>query len=81
MATGQNGDKLELTIKVVAAGSGNAEVLWLQSSLGQTQPVWLGPLRRDTILPYARPARSAARCGEVTGGSIGDQGRAAPAHG
>ncbi len=42
MATGQNGDKLELTIKVVAAGSGNAEVLWLQSSLGQTQPVWLG---------------------------------------
>ena len=74
MATGQNGDKLELTIKVVAAGSGNAEVLWLQSSLGQTQPVWLGPISGNTLMLYARPARSAARCGEVTGGRHGRPG-------
>jgi len=41
-ATGMNGDTIPMTIKVLAAGSGNAEILWIQSSLGQTQPVWLG---------------------------------------
>jgi len=41
-ATGVNGDKLTLTIKVLQQGSGGYEVLWLQSTLGQTMPVWLG---------------------------------------
>jgi len=43
MATGVNGQKIPMTVKVVAAGSGNAEILWIQSSLGMANPpVWIG---------------------------------------
>jgi hypothetical protein len=34
-----------MTIKVLAAGSGNSELVWIQSALSSTQayqPVWLG---------------------------------------
>jgi hypothetical protein len=48
-ATGVNGDHLTMTIKVVAAGSGNAEVLWIQSSQGQTMPVWIGLVSNGTL--------------------------------
>jgi hypothetical protein len=45
MATGMNGDVIPMTIKVLAAGSGNSELVWIQSALSSTQayqPVWLG---------------------------------------
>jgi hypothetical protein len=42
MITGKNGDKIELSIKVMQKGSGGAEVMWIQSSIGQVQTVWLG---------------------------------------
>ena len=44
-ATGMNGDVIPMTIKVLAAGSGNSEILWIESALSSTQPyqpVWLG---------------------------------------
>jgi hypothetical protein len=48
MASGVNGDKLEMTVKVLQAGSGNAEILWIESGdptsceEGAYCPVWLG---------------------------------------
>jgi hypothetical protein len=42
MATGKNGDKISLGVKVVQQGPGAAEVLWVTSTIGSTQSVWLG---------------------------------------
>jgi hypothetical protein len=42
MATGVNGDHLELTVKVLQAGMDGVEILWIQSANGNTMPVWLG---------------------------------------
>jgi hypothetical protein len=42
MVTGKNGDTIELSIKVLQKGSGGAELMWIQSSIGQVQTVWLG---------------------------------------
>jgi hypothetical protein len=47
MATGKNGDKVELSLKVLQKGPGGVEVLWIQSTLGQTQTVWLGVVGND----------------------------------
>ena len=41
-ASGKNGDTIDMSLKVLAAGSGGAEVVWIQSTLGQTETVWLG---------------------------------------
>lgn len=38
---GKNADRVTLDIKVKQAGQGGAELLWIQSSMGQTQSVWL----------------------------------------
>jgi hypothetical protein len=39
---GQNGDTVQMTIQVLAAGQGNVEPFWIQSDLGNTTSVWLG---------------------------------------
>jgi len=41
-ATGVNGQTVQMTVKVLSAGSGNAEILWIQSELGAVHPVWIG---------------------------------------
>jgi len=41
-ATGVNGDRLTLTIKVLQGGTGGGEILWIQSTAGSTMPVWIG---------------------------------------
>jgi hypothetical protein len=41
-ASGSNGDVLPMSVKVLTGGSGGAEVLWIQSTIGQTETVWLG---------------------------------------
>jgi len=40
--TGQNGDKLHLTIKSLAAGPLGAAPFWIESDLGQTSKFWVG---------------------------------------
>lgn len=40
--TGQNGDKLYLTIKSLAAGPLGAAPFWIESDLGQTSKFWVG---------------------------------------
>jgi hypothetical protein len=40
--TGQDGDKVHLTITPVKAGSGGASAFWIQNKLGTVQTVWLG---------------------------------------
>jgi hypothetical protein len=47
MATGSNGDKIPMTVKVLQKGQGGAEVLWIQSTSGQTQNVWLALIGND----------------------------------
>jgi hypothetical protein len=41
-ASGSNGDVLPMSVKVLTGGSGGVEVLWVQSTIGQTETVWLG---------------------------------------
>ena len=40
--TGKNGDKVSLSVKVLKQGQGGTELLWIQSTIGQVQSVWLG---------------------------------------
>jgi hypothetical protein len=40
--TGQNGDKLHLTIKALAAGPLGASPFWIESDLGNVQKFWVG---------------------------------------
>jgi hypothetical protein len=40
--TGVNGDTIQLTIKVLKAGTGGVEPFWIQTQVGQVQTVWLG---------------------------------------
>jgi hypothetical protein len=42
MATGKNGDTIQLDIKVLQKGTGGTEGLWIVSTLGQTQSYWVG---------------------------------------
>jgi hypothetical protein len=39
---GKNGDKVSLSVKVLKQGQGGTELLWIQSTIGQVQSVWLG---------------------------------------
>jgi hypothetical protein len=41
-ATGTNGDTLAMSVKVLSKGAGGAEILWIQSTIGETETVWIG---------------------------------------
>jgi hypothetical protein len=47
MGTGENGDKVSLDLKVRQRGQGGVELLWIQSTLGSTESVWLGLVGSD----------------------------------
>ncbi len=46
-ATGQNGDKLQMTVKALRASKSGASMIWIQNDLPTAHTVWMGMVTND----------------------------------